>query len=535
MQERIRQLQERFLEFWNKYTARQKTIIIGVIVLIVVVIGLLSYFLSRPKYETTLASFEEVADASNLGTLLSAANITYEQSRDGKTIFVQDKDYTAGLNVMADNEIQSDNYDWDWALDNDMSTTETEKNQKAILASQTELKNAICKIEGIEDATVSINVPDNTYTILDAEQDTNVSIILTLSEDISKDAAESIAVLVSNAVGAKNTDNVVIMDSEQNLLFSSASREGLGAAVSDKEEYEERLTNQYKLTVQQMLIKYGFDDVEVGANIAFNFDTVQEMYTEYTPDEGKDQGVYSSSYSYESKGKNTTAAGIPGTTSNDEETDYVIDNGGSSDSSVKVNKADYLPNERVTKTDYEVGAVQPENSSISVVLTRFIQYDEEALERQGLLEGITFEDYIDQNSARVASEYDEEQVISLISQATGIATENISVSAWDQPVFNPKEVSPVDPKNILMIVLAVLIVAFLVFVIVRGTAPVEVTEMEPELSVEQLLATTKENQTPEDIDFSEKSETRKMVEKFVDENPEAVANLLRNWLQDDWG
>ena len=27
----------------------------------------------------------------------------------------------------------------------------------------------------------------------------------------------------------------------------------------------------------------------------------------------------------------------------------------------------------------------------------------------------------------------------------------------------------------------------------------------------------------------------KRVEKFVEENPEAVANLLRNWLNEDWG
>ena len=38
----------------------------------------------------------------------------------------------------------------------------------------------------------------------------------------------------------------------------------------------------------------------------------------------------------------------------------------------------------------------------------------------------------------------------------------------------------------------------------------------------------------EDIGVSEKSETRMLIEKFVDENPEAVANLLRNWLNDDW-
>ena len=44
-----------------------------------------------------------------------------------------------------------------------------------------------------------------------------------------------------------------------------------------------------------------------------------------------------------------------------------------------------------------------------------------------------------------------------------------------------------------------------------------------------------ENQSLDDIEFSDKSETRKMIEKFVDENPEATAQLLRNWLSDEWG
>jgi flagellar M-ring protein FliF len=37
------------------------------------------------------------------------------------------------------------------------------------------------------------------------------------------------------------------------------------------------------------------------------------------------------------------------------------------------------------------------------------------------------------------------------------------------------------------------------------------------------------------IEVEEKSETRKVVDKFVDENPEAAAALLRNWLNEDWG
>ena len=57
---------------------------------------------------------------------------------------------------------------------------------------------------------------------------------------------------------------------------------------------------------------------------------------------------------------------------------------------------------------------------------------------------------------------------------------------------------------------------------------------EEEVSVESLLQSTPEN-TLEDLEVETKSETRKLIEKFVDENPEAVASLLRNWLNEDWG
>ena len=85
------------------------------------------------------------------------------------------------------------------------------------------------------------------------------------------------------------------------------------------------------------------------------------------------------------------------------------------------------------------------------------------------------------------------------------------------------------------IALAVAILGLLVFVVLRSARPLTVEETEPELSVEEMLATTKENQPAvDDIDIQEKSETRKAIEKFVEENPEAVALLLRNWLSEDW-
>ena len=59
------------------------------------------------------------------------------------------------------------------------------------------------------------------------------------------------------------------------------------------------------------------------------------------------------------------------------------------------------------------------------------------------------------------------------------------------------------------------------------------TVEEEEVSVESLLQSTQDSGL-EDIEVEAKSETRKLIEKFVNENPEAAANLLRNWLQEDW-
>ena len=85
-------------------------------------------------------------------------------------------------------------------------------------------------------------------------------------------------------------------------------------------------------------------------------------------------------------------------------------------------------------------------------------------------------------------------------------------------------------------VLIVLILALLGFVVFRSMRADKATE-EPveELSVEQLLATTQEQSEVPDFELDKKSEVAEMIEKFVDENPEAVANLLRNWLTEDWG
>ena len=117
----------------------------------------------------------------------------------------------------------------------------------------------------------------------------------------------------------------------------------------------------------------------------------------------------------------------------------------------------------------------------------------------------------------------------------GVPVSNITIIAYDQPMFQYSKGSTRTISDYLQIILAVLIFALLGYVVFRSTRKEKAVEPEPELSVESLLESTKESaDTLQDIGFNEKSETRVLIEKFVEENPEAAASLLRNWLNEEW-
>ena len=175
-------------------------------------------------------------------------------------------------------------------------------------------------------------------------------------------------------------------------------------------------------------------------------------------------------------------------------------------------------------------------SSIAVTLIKNVTYEETQAKKLGYLDGKDWDTFKSENSEQVSLNVDNSCVY-IISKCTGIDPANISVVAYQKNSFQDKASSNILSKASfwVQIVLAAAILGILVLVIIRSARPLTVEEKEPELSVEEMLASTRENQpSVDDIDLQEKSETRKAIEKFVDENPEAVALLLRNWLNEDW-
>lgn len=541
MMDQLIAIKDKILEFWNKYTTKQKTVIICVVLAIFFALVLLGYFLTRPVY-TQLVTLSGDS-ASEFDGQLQEEGIKYkkESNSNGSTVFsVEQSAYSDAVLLMGKNKITSDEgMTWEDALNNSMVDSSEQRQTKATLAMQSSIRQGLMNFDGVEDATVYINRPIDDGTIYSEKKETSVSAALKLakSTEIKAETASALAQYLANAVGNATTDNIVITDTTGTLLYGAKEENTLGGAITSNAEFQTKLRNQFVKNTSEMLMKAGYDDVQIGsANIRLNMDEVTELIKTYTANEGQDQGLYSHSYNYKSTGT-SGSGGVPGTDSNGDVTDNMLQGNGSTSTETVLDKYDYLPNETVQNIKREVGAVIPEESSIAIVLTQYNVVKEESLEEQGLLDDVSFEEYVAQNSA-VTDLQTPPELVQLVAAATGIANNNITIQIKQKPVYEAAEKSSFSDNvtNYLMILLTVLIAGLLVFVIIRGTSPVEVTELEPELSVEDLLATTQESdKSLEEIEMGDKSETRIMIEKFVDENPEAVALLLRNWINEDWG
>lgn len=541
MREKVKEIPEKFKVFWDKYTSKQKTIVIAIICVVLIAIGVVAWLASRPTW-SKFQVFDSVDDANTMTKALDDQSITWKASSDGKTIYVHQDDMTNALYAMSDNGLTDKGYTWDAAFDNSMSTTESEKDQKRVLALQSEIRQSLIQYKFIDDANVFINVPETTYTVLSSDDAETAKTSITASielNDKNKDllddkTAETLAYWLANTVGT-DVKNVIINDTDGKCIYNGNTSDGLGGVLTGgSTEYCNKLRNTIADNVTTLLIRCGYDDAQVGTDgIQFDMNKIETLTKEYSVDDGREYGYPTNLYTYSSKGASGNG-GTPGTDSNDSDTDYVNNSSSGTSNTVDVQKlTDLLTNEKVQNIKQETPAIKLADSSLGIVVRKYTVYKEDDLKADGTLDKTTWDQFISQNN-KISTTTVSTDEINLISAATGVSANKITVLAYNVPQFVSSTKSSNGISNYLMIILTVLIIALLIFVILRGALPLAAEDEEPELSVEQLLATTKENQSLDDIEFSDKSETRKMIEKFVDENPEAVAQLLRNWLNDEW-
>lgn len=532
MADRIKGLLNKLLEWWNKFSTKQKTFIISAGAGIILAFAILITVLTKPQY-IVLTNCETTKEASEIVALLDGESLDYKVSDDGLQIKINKNQQSDASLLLGANNIQAATYTIDNVTDGGFSTTEADKQKRYEYYLETRLANDIIgRFSAVKGAVVELYIPEQNGTLIASEEESSATIFLELDGDFSTDNAAGLAKAVSVAIGNKTSENIVIMDFDGNTLYSGDDTYSAAGVASSQMSVKTQWETKIKNDVRQVLLGTNeFDKVEVAVNLDMDFSSTKITDHEYYVTDGNSQGYLASDRIYSEDSTNGNS-GVPGTDSNGD-VEYEYQDSSESTSSVTEEEHKYLPSERITDTETAPGGINYDQSTISLSATNMNLVREEDVKSQGLLDGITWEEYKLANAGQTQVTVPDE-LYDVVAKATGFPTENIAIVAYSENVFFDKEGLNVSASDVMQIILIIVILALLAFVVIRSMRSEKESDQPEELSVENLLQSQPEVEL-EDIGTEPISETRKLIEKFVEENPEAVANLLRNWLNEDWG
>lgn len=537
MADRLKEIPKKILEWWNKFSPKQKTMIVCAFAGVIMAIGILVYAVTRPQYEVIMTC-ETSKETSEVTSILESNAITYKTSPDALTVSVLKNQVSQANLVLGANDIVTSTfnttYGWDNVTGGGFSTTESDKQRNLVHFKENWMETVLQTNDVIEKAHVSLTVPEDDGTLISKNVDSSAAVVLELTGELEPEMANGFAHFIATSLGNMSTDQITIIDSKGNLLYSGETQSSSSGNASTQLAAKQEAENAVKQEVKSVLLGTNlYDNIEVASNLSLDFSTLKEVTHDYTPAEDQTQGVLASEDLYNSEATGGVA-GEPGTGSNGENgSTYVIQDNTTSSETVSEESRKFLPNEKVTEREIPPGLIQYEDSSISISAKKYHIYKEDEVKAQGLLADITWEEFQAANAEQVKLEVDEE-LYNVVHTATGIPTESITIVAYEAPVFLDAEGLGISATDIVTVLLIIVILGILAFVVIRSMAARKEEEPAEELSVETLLQSTPAEEL-EDIELNDKSEARKMIEKFVDENPDAVANLLRNWLMDEWG
>lgn len=307
----------------------KKTIIIisaaaGVLILSAVI---LSIIMNQTRY-TVLYSDVSAAEASEIvqytRETLGVTNIKINGNNDILVDAKQAEDVRVAL-AMANYPKSGFNYDiWNGGVNAFSTNTELRERQKQQLESN--LMATLRNFNKVSDAIVILNIPQKDDYVLSNEQiPSSASVTVTLKEDLTAEEIDGMYNLVATAVPGLNRDNITITDQNAAQLFADYS-------TPTVQEQSEALQMQYKRMAYSKDVKVdledsiknilsgAFEDVRVSVGVILNFDKQVSEVLEYSApnidEDGFQHGIESEETIKQATGGVGTNGAMPGTTTN---------------------------------------------------------------------------------------------------------------------------------------------------------------------------------------------------------------------------
>lgn len=312
-------LQQQFTAFWQRQKTSQKITLIAMVLACAILIPILITWATKTTYAVAFSGLNET-DAGAIVDELSAQGIPYKLDGSSTILVPTDKVYEVRIQ-MASAGLPQTGSTVGYELFSESSLGMTEFTQKVNYqrAVEGELERTISSLNAIEAVSVHIVQPEKSL-LTSTQQEPTASIMVKTKSGatLSSNQVKAMTHLVAASIEGLKAENVVVVDSEGNMLASGAviGADGATSAVSDaRRSAELAVARDIQIKVQELLDSVlGPDKSIVQASVVLDW-TQREMTSNTF--EPNPEAVVSSQTITESYTTNgSDVSGIPGADSN---------------------------------------------------------------------------------------------------------------------------------------------------------------------------------------------------------------------------
>lgn len=339
-------------DFWQRQKTNQRIILIASAIVLVILISVLISWASQPSYSVAFSGLTE-EDASQIVESLKTSNIAYQLRGTGTILVPADKVYEVRLSMAGKGLPKGSSTGFELFTGSTIGMTEFTQRVNYQQAMEGELERTIGSLAQVAAVRVHIVTPEK--SLLTSEQTpTTASITIEVQPGEQLDGAtvRSITYLVANAVEGLKPENVVVVDTNGELLASGSGSDGLTGSIAQldsRRAAELAVASDLQKKVKNLLdTALGLNRSVVQVNVALDWRDQEITRQSFDPTPIAILSEQRSSESYVLT--DGTTAGVPGATANLPET------AGEATEDENANPTLYTKTEETT--NYEVATTQ---------------------------------------------------------------------------------------------------------------------------------------------------------------------------------
>ncbi len=511
MPEILRKIPEQFMDFWNNLDKKNRTklMIMSAVIFLSVVIAIL--VISRPQYQE-LVSDLETKEMQDVIAQLEKSGISYDVDDNG-AVSVEKNDLKKARASLLQEGLPRSGVSFDDYNKTSLGTTDTERQKRYQEYKERDLAATLKEMDNVRDAAVKLSIPEKTAFFGAKAEKAKASVVIDSYDELTSTQIKGIERFVAGSVEGLEPENVTILDNNTNILNQQGD-ESIASSLDKQYALKQSVKRGVENQVKEILSPLA-DNVSVMANLELDFDTLitnREIYEPVVDGEG----IIRSMQSKKESATNSTTGGAPGTDSNlpvyPNES-----NGETGEYKLTDEVTNYEVNKIVEQSTKAIGKVNPTNSSIAVILH--------------------YKQVSDGVEARPRA--NAEDVKETVAAGAGIPIEKVDVQINELPSIadagTPISVMAIRLFEVLApLILVAILIGLIVLAIFRMNGTREEVALQPATGSMKYAMSARDNEMLPDIELEDGSEVKKQIEKFVKQKPDAVAQLLRNWLAEDW-